>query len=311
MAGKYDSLIFITTEKMANKQMGQYMENALGLAPGSVTRVLISNDDYSATLKALKDKNFSNDDKYIVNITGGTKIMSLATFEFFKGFNNTSFVYVPITTNTYVETDTGETHPINYRVSLYEYLALYGLRYESSTTLLMPAADTENFFEEIKRKRFRPHKKIKEAHTFKDSRLAKYYSGEWFEEYCYNRIKKEKHLRDEDIALSMKIYRKDSVMHDNEIDVAFTLDNQLYIIECKYSMWGYGKETQKTIQDYLYKLAAICKDLGLIVNPYLLTLHPMHFLDEKALEHLEKRTKILGIRDIIAQDKFMQALLPL
>ena len=50
------------------------------------------------------------------------------------------------------------------------------------------------------------------------------------------RIKKELNLREQDIAMSLKIYREDSQNNDNEIDVAFMYENTLYIIECKVSI---------------------------------------------------------------------------
>ena len=113
------------------------------------------------------------------------------------------------------------------------------------------------------------------------------------------RIKKELNLREQDIAMSLKIYREDSQNNDNEIDVAFMYENALYIIECKVSMNGYGKEKWQTIEDYLYKLAAISKDFGRIVRPYIFTLHKMEKLPDGSLKGLQKRMQILGIRNII------------
>ena len=58
-------------------------------------------------------------------------------------------------------------------------------------------------------------------------------------------------------------------------------------------MYGVGG-ARETTEEYLYKLAAISKDFGLKVNPYLFTLHKM----EKISGNFDKRIKILGIKGI-------------
>jgi len=306
MAGEYDDLVFITTDYVAQKHIGKFLENAIGLAPGSVSRVLISNEDFVSTYKTLEEKNFSKDCKYIVNITGGTKIMSLAVFEFFKKIEGSEFVYVPINQNTYRNVETGEEKPLSYRVNLEEYFALYGLRFEKSTYFLQPSTVTMEFFEQLKKNKFRNPPEIKYAHLNENPTLKKYYSGAWFEEYCYIRIKKQLGLSDKHIALSLKIYREDSIVNDNEIDVAFVFKNKLYIIECKYSVWGESKKPQKSLEDYLYKLAAICKDFGLKVNSYIFTLHPLGRLSPITMGNINKRMRILGVKNIIGQKELKE-----
>ena len=106
--------------------------------------------------------------------------------------------------------------------------------------------------------------------------------------------------------MSLKIFRNASEQNDNEVDVAFMFENTLYIIECKVSMIGYGKEPQHTIEDYLYKLAAISKDFGLIVRPYIFTLHKMEKLSDSSRKNINKRMRILGICNIIDGKKLLK-----
>ena len=190
-------------------------------------------------------------------------------------------------------------HAVQYRISLREYFTLYGLNYECDNALLKEAKTTFQFFEKQKKQKFHLSDEIKKSHQAETATDKKYYAGEWFEEYTYLRIKKELNLREQDIAMSLKIYREDSQNNDNEIDVAFMYENTLYIIECKVSMLGYGKKPQQTIEEFLYKLAAISKDFGLIVRPYIFTLHKMEKLPDGSLKGLQKRMQILGIRNII------------
>ena len=236
---------------------------------------------------------------YIVNLTGGTKIMSLIVYDFFRKLNS-SFYYIPIGKNTYCNIEEENMHALQYRISLREYFTLYGLHYECDNALLKDAETTFQFFEKQKKQKFYLSGEIKKSYQAETATDKKYYAGEWFEEYTYLRIKKELNLREQDIAMSLKIYREDAQNNDNEIDVAFMYENTLYIIECKVSMLGYGKKPQQTIEEFLYKLAAISKDFGLIVRPYIFTLHKMEELPDGSLKGLQKRMQILGIRNIIA-----------
>jgi len=301
MEGKYDKLVFITTEYVANKHIGRNLEQALGVEADTTKRILVSNDDYSSTMKTMSEQMLDKECQYVVNITGGTKVMSLAIFDFFREFASVRFVYVPIGRNVYCDVKSGEDHPLNYRVTLKEYFALYGMTYKSRTTFAQPSRVTNAFFDRLRQSGFRTPPEIRNAQEHEDTAMRSYYSGGWFEEYTYSRIKKEKGLKERQIAMSLKIFRDKSQVNDNEIDVAFVFENALYVIECKYTMFGYGREPHATIEEYLYKLAAICKDLGLIVNPYLFTLHPMGRLSEASMGNLKKRMRILGIKGIVGR----------
>ena len=80
--------------------------------------------------------------------------------------------------------------------------------------------------------------------------------------------------------------------------MAFVKDNNLYMIECKVSMHGFGAKEQETVEKYLYKIAAIKKDLGLKVNSYLFTLHNMNRFSADTISNIQKRASILGINGI-------------
>ena len=172
--------------------------------------------------------------------------------------------------------------------------------------MLKDRETTFRLFEKQKKCNFYLSSEIVHSHQAVTAIDKRYYSGTWFEEYTYLRIKQELCLRDQDIAMSLKIFRNASEQNDNEVDVAFMFENTLYIIECKVSMIGYGKEPQHTIEDYLYKLAAISKDFGLIVRPYIFTLHKMEKLSDSSRKNINKRMRILGICNIIDGKKFLK-----
>jgi hypothetical protein len=296
----FDDMIFITTEYAEKHEISLNLETTVGVAPNSVPRICVSNENYASIIQELSEHNFSRDDQYIVNVTGGTKAMSIALFHFFSDYG-ARFVYIPIGTNQYFDLASTQSHPITYRVSLREYLSLYGMTYEWDKEQLHSPDDAFDIFNKLKQKRFNLYSQpnITNAQHLSTTDLKRYWGGTWFEEYVYYRIKRDYHLKDEAIASSAKIYRRNSLLNDNEIDVLFVQNNALYVIECKVSMYGYGYSTaQRTIEHFLYKLAAISKDLGLHVNAYLFTLHPMQRLSADTHANLEKRRSILGIRGI-------------
>ena len=299
MRGQYNELLFIGTPYTESKAIATHLENALENRKSNIKKVILESDQYQEGVQSLENISLPTDVHYIVNLTGGTKIMSLIVYDFFRKLNS-SFYYIPIGKNTYCNIEEENMHALQYRISLREYFTLYGLHYECDNALLKDAETTFQFFEKQKKQKFYLSGEIKKSYQAETATDKKYYAGEWFEEYTYLRIKKELNLREQDIAMSLKIYREDAQNNDNEIDVAFMYENTLYIIECKVSMLGYGKKPQQTIEEFLYKLAAISKDFGLIVRPYIFTLHKMEELPDGSLEGLQKRMQILGIRNIIA-----------
>ena len=307
MEGQYSDLLFVSTPQMEMQEKAMHLEVALGRKEGSVRRIVVANDNYKEILDALRAEQLSDSVEYVVNITGGTKTMSLAVHEYFCQFN-ASFVYVPIGKNSYYDFSTDQTHSLDYRVSLNEYFTLYGLAYDYDNDLICDAQRPFNLFNEQKMSNFYLTEELRFAHKAPRPELRRYLGGEWFEEYVYLRIKRDFKLRDEDIAKSVKICRLSSTSNDNELDVVFVKDNALYVIECKVSMTGYGKEPKSVVDEYLYKLAAISKDFGLRVNSYIFTLHQMWRFAKATQENMSKRMRILGIRDIIDGPKLTQPL---
>lgn len=307
MEGQYSDLLFVSTPQMEMQEKAMHLEVALGRKEGSVRRIVVANDNYKEILDALHAEHLSGSVEYVVNITGGTKTMSLAVHEYFCQFN-ASFVYVPIGKNSYYDFSTDQTHSLDYRVSLNEYFTLYGLAYDYDNGLICDAQRPFNLFNEQKMSNFYLTEELRYAQKAPRPELRRYLGGEWFEEYVYLRIKRDFKLRDEDIAKSVKICRLSSTSNDNELDVVFVKDNALYVIECKVSMTGYGKEPKSVVDEYLYKLAAISKDFGLRVNSYIFTLHQMWRFAKATQENMSKRMRILGIRDIIDGPKLTQSL---
>lgn len=226
MRGQYYELLFIGTPYTESKAIATHLENALENRKSNIKKVILESDQYQEGVQSLENISLPTDVHYIVNLTGGTKIMSLIVYDFFRKLNS-SFYYIPIGKNTYCNIEEENMHALQYRISLREYFTLYGLHYECDNALLKDAETTFQFFEKQKKRKFYLSDEIKKSQKAETAKDKKYYAGEWFEEYTYLRIKKELNLREQDIAMSLKIYREDSQNNDNEIDVAFMYENTL------------------------------------------------------------------------------------
>ncbi len=282
---QYDAHIFITTQRMGEKGMTSRYCNALGIDEKEVRIVVISEEDLSNARQKLQNENFCREDKYIVNLTGGTKIMSIAVYQHFFKYR-ADYFYVPIATNKIENVRTGEDLPITYQVNISEYLSLYGLYIETSETEYRHDDD----------------------------------QGEEFEKYVFNRIKNDKRLSPEkkQIARGVKLFRdRNEKDNDNEIDVMWIENNQLFVSECKTSLFkpkeigSDGRPIQNPpeyLEEIMYKLSAISKDFGLRVNPYIFIKKglPRKFFNEKRKKAVEKRMKILGIKGIYSEKDLKQ-----
>lgn len=130
-----DEILFISSRKMHEKE--EWLLNALKIKNTKLipnTMHLIDEEDWNnmvqSTLNILKRNN-----KYIVNLTGGTKYMSLAMYEVFSKFDSL-FYYIPFPKNEILQLKVPSTVnekalPLKYRVGIKEYLTAYNVQYDT------------------------------------------------------------------------------------------------------------------------------------------------------------------------------------
>ncbi len=125
MKGKYDELLFITTDFVESKGMDCWIENACELEEHSVKRIKVIEDNLTDILEKLTGLDKQNT-RYLVNISGGTKVMTIGVYSFFA-CNQNQIIYVPIGKNKFnqIYPSALET-AIHYRLNLSEYLTAYG-----------------------------------------------------------------------------------------------------------------------------------------------------------------------------------------
>lgn len=283
-----DNVIWILTgdEKQALKPM-KYLEASL--TEENHKKICLKNggeEDVDYMTGLLKN-NIETTGNYLVNLTGGTKLMSLVVYNFFKeNFTDTSFYYMPIGANKIININNATVIDIAYKVKVKEYLKLYGLEgrgvgdaylgFEESeymyniynsiqqsdeliklrgnreelTNLLQAEKITEN---ELKRlKKYRNNLPLTSINKLEDkdiiaflsqnnlptkenemisSKDVNYLTGGWFEDFVYYLV--DKCILPDDILHSITILKSGDRQSQNEIDVIYTKDNKLYVIECK------------------------------------------------------------------------------
>jgi len=294
--GKY---LFISTEAMENKGKTDFTIQGSHIDKSKTEIIEVVEDSIKDIDSKLKEfaKKLSDEDNIIVNLTGGTKIMSIAIYNFFKERKSTIY-YLPISKNIYKQIFPSAKHreyELNFRILLKDYLISYGIEIKSKdiNKTLKGKEYTEDLFrkflnneidmeviDELRKERNEREIPLNEKaksfldkinfDTKKEGILTKkeinYLTGGWFEEYAYNLARKHIQLDDDKIGLSVQISNANT---QNEFDIMFVYENVLYVIECKTALRDNGRNL---LNDTLYKLSALKKSFGLSVKSYLFTL---------------------------------------
>ncbi len=143
---KPDRLIFLTTERMEAEKRTDFILNALKIYGLDYTaidkheRVKMNQDSFEECQSKIAEiVNKHKDDKMVVNITGGTKIMSLAAYECFRDRVG-HIIYIPIPKNEFItikpkDDKDGAITPLELRVSVEAYVTAYGVKVRNKNKL--------------------------------------------------------------------------------------------------------------------------------------------------------------------------------
>lgn len=229
---------FLLTKGMQRKGIVQWIVDATQIKAFQDIFV----DEYSVAdiENELQKIDYSEYSRIIVNLTGGTKMMVLSVFDFFRNKQNTEMYYVIGIGNAYQKiVDRGcEQKVFSCSISLEEYLKSYGFSIKKAQPSGISLEQTEKIYnhyingdfsrytDSLNFLRERRGKVITDTDfvTIKDfletieyypakegtlSKLeTKYLTGEWFEEYIGAKIKCDLELTDNQILVGTQI-RKD------------------------------------------------------------------------------------------------------
>ncbi len=123
-----DELLFISSKKMENKI--SWITSALADINLPITKIILESgvEEQWGHMCNEISKNLSLDYIYLVNLTGGTKYMSMAIQTIFKSFNS-EFYYIPFPKNEILtpENQIDTSSPLKYRVNIREYMSLHNV----------------------------------------------------------------------------------------------------------------------------------------------------------------------------------------
>lgn len=310
MEGQYDQLLFISTIQANRERIGEAIEKALGQGEWTappIPRIVVDANNYCEALHQLKEQGLSEEDHYLVNITGGTKAMSLAVVDYFSLLPHNTIYYLPIN-NRYHNITDDRISDFSYSLSLKEYFWLYGIDIKVSNAGHRQPGLARQIYNELKQISFsrRTKRLYNPRQRYSQPEDRHYYNGTWLEEYVYYYCEKLLGLREDQVASGVALYRDDEVSNDNEVDVAFVYQNRLYIIECKVWLSANTEKNRVKLNadahEALYKLAAITKDFGLVVHSYLFAIYPPFQLSENNRKTINKRYKLLGIKGVVTNE---------
>lgn len=266
-----DYHVFLTTDEMEGRHKSVILAGALGLSDGQFKVLCIDPHNPSLIIEKLKSASWLHPGQsYIVNITGGTKMMSQMVAAFFNSFPDAQVCYWPGSNDPiYQLFPTMATIPKEGapELSLYEYLSSYGYSFSASTTLSQPTDRSEKLFQQVVHKHGAEF--VHEIVAAKSQQYTKsdrqYLLGGWFEEWMYHQLKTILGLKNDQIAFNVKLKSRFATTNfesDNELDIAYIFNHKLYIWECKV-YYGSNKSLGSNIRSSAYKLASIRQSLGL------------------------------------------------
>ena len=151
---KPDELLFITTDEMEKKGKVDTIIKTLrklNLDYKDKSHNLIVEEDSILDCHRKIDQWIEGreDSEFVVNLTGGTKIMSIAAYEYFKDFSS-KMIYVPIPKNEFItpfpKKSPGKTTELTLRLNVVQYLIAYGLD-------VINEAKLEGYQEEAKKRK--------------------------------------------------------------------------------------------------------------------------------------------------------------
>ncbi|MGB1216840.1 MAG: Card1-like endonuclease domain-containing protein, partial [Saprospiraceae bacterium] len=285
-----DDYLFIYTD-WVEVQLHQIID-AVQLPSNMVSVLKVEPNNLKSIKQELGSQGFLEEDEFVVNITGGTKITVLAAYQFFSQFKNVRLIYLPIGENSFMEIypENKESKALDYRLDIREYLACHGfkmircesglVRSENYTQQFMAAFMGQVIPKEgyelfgLLRQRQYDHKKIihpnkvmedqgleilkkidflSAGQTKINNAEKNYLIGGWLEEYVFSMVQKELGLEAKFLSHSVEISEGQA---KNEIDVFFVLNNTAYLIECKTGL------NSKAFSPTIYKQSAFRDKLG-------------------------------------------------
>lgn len=131
-----DELLFISSQKMESKI--DWIISTLGYVNCTISKIILEVNEEELWFKMCNKirLKLTENTNYIVNLTGGTKYISMAVLRVFEDYDS-EFYYIPFPKNEVLILK--KDHPIRleYRVNIKEYLSVYNVMKEGTPNLIL------------------------------------------------------------------------------------------------------------------------------------------------------------------------------
>lgn len=129
-----NKFVFVTTKEMEEKNKN--IQKVCNLDKDQLEVLTVENDNFISILEKLKSLDLDKKDKLYVNLTTGTKIMSLALFEFAKNYVKTeNLFYLPSGKKSFYNILTGKSFNVDTKLTVQDYFDSYGINITNKHSL--------------------------------------------------------------------------------------------------------------------------------------------------------------------------------
>lgn len=318
-----DQFAFLSSEYIEKKGCRQWILDTLDIPKEKVLDPIIL-DPFSFHDIESKLNDFVKDEhRYIVNLTGGTKLTTIFVHDYFK--SQDAEMYYLTGKGAYVRIHPGRQKvkkELSISLSLKEYLTAHGVNIKKESNPLLTYQENEKLLEfflnrynpsthgevlDTLRSEYRG-KKLTDITQIdglselldeigvtweKTGKLNKYevksLTGEWLEEYLYQFILREYDVDTDVIGLGLQVEKGDA---PNELDVLLMKNNKLYLFECKTSIYEDLEQKRHLVNETIYKSDSLRHNFGLFTNTVIVTLSNL------ALSRFEKPRERARVREV-------------
>lgn len=319
-----DVYVFVNTAKTRDEGRGEWIASMCPQIK-DLRYITTSETSFSHIVQDLQNfvKSCGAEAEFVVNITCGTKIMALAAYSVFSTYKSYIF-YLPAMENTIHQLfpkAVEDWRKVLYRISVKDFLAVYGMSIQCPANVLHGEdilvamfhyiAESKDAQLQIKINRLgsrmdtsKKHSPLRSEGSEDFARIMHidvadvllphnlaFIKGAWFEEYLvhfFGRV--YPHL---DLLANVSISKADV---PNELDIAFTHENKLYVMEAKASL------NSGNMQEFLYKMDSIRREFGLFPKSFLAVADKSYEASMRNKVLLLQRAKALGIRILTHRD---------
>jgi hypothetical protein len=328
---KADSYLFISTQKMESKGI---VGNIIKACPDHILihqTIVVEEDNLEDIISKLNLFAEGKEADFEVNLTGGTKVMSLGAFEFFSKSTNNQIFYLPLGKNKVLQIfpqKSQTSRELGFQINLEDYLFANGVVPEpkpflSKNNLSRSVEETNNLFQKfssdsnhllkLAAEHFRVYRNDKKIEKVNLSNEEMWYLQPFLSagfspvnniELSKNELKYCTGDWFEEYVYTLIKSIKSKSDSDigfgvyltrenvkNEFDVIFTHNNALYVIECKTDVANEEGKFAELFNNTLYKAGSLRKDFGLFVKFYVFAVNDFTTLSKEKTD----RARVLDI----------------